>query len=182
MAPSQRPPPKTTVGLCGKTFGTTGGSENSEPSCATSTESREKNQSQHGIAVGLRPVTQRNTLTPVLNKQAVRAALVKIYKSATISGPFDEMVGKDGVHPGTNNKFYDQMMVYKPTETPKRKYRSTGTGAEGPFDIEVNATDPADTFVEIALNVLGDTPADTLVDTGTGLNVLDCIDPEDPVL
>jgi hypothetical protein len=64
----------------------------------------------------------------------------------------------------------------------KRKYRSTGTGAEGPFAIEVEAVSPADAFVEVSLNVRGETAVDTLLDLATGQDVLDDIDPDDPVL
>ena len=65
---------------------------------------------------------------------------------------------------------------------PKRKYRSTGTGGNGPFDIEVEAEAPADAFVEVALAVYGETRVDTLVDLETGQDVMDQIDPDDPVL
>jgi hypothetical protein len=63
-----------------------------------------------------------------------------------------------------------------------RKYRATGTGGKGPFDIEVEAESPADAFVEVALNIHGETSVETLVDLETGQDVLDDIDPNDPVL
>ena len=64
----------------------------------------------------------------------------------------------------------------------KRKYRSTGTGGKGPFDIEVEAESPADAFVEVSLNIHGETRVETLVDLETGRDVIDDIDPNDPVL
>lgn len=63
----------------------------------------------------------------------------------------------------------------------KKKYRSTGTCEDGPFDIEVTAYCPADAFVEVALSVRGDTEVYTLTDA-TGRDVIEDIDPDDPIL
>lgn len=60
-------------------------------------------------------------------------------------------------------------------------YHATGTCASGRFEIDVEATSPADAFVEVSLSVPGDTVVDTLTDE-TGRDVLDDIDPNDPVL
>ena len=63
----------------------------------------------------------------------------------------------------------------------KQKYLSTGSCESGPYSIEVLADSPADAFVEVGLSLPGDVSVSTLVDE-SGRDVLDDIDPNDPVL